>query len=105
MEAIRKAGGKAKLRAAEPQPTSAGGGGSSSKQQTSEKAVSGGGGGGGAGNLMDDLHKKLMMRRKGISGTKKPANVMDRLSALIPPPELAEAKPSASGEDEEEDWK
>lgn len=88
MDAIRKAGGKAKLRAAEPQPE---------RKQQSEKSPSGASG----GNLMDDLHKKLMMRRKGISGTKKaPTNVMDRLSALIPPPEVVETKEA----EEEEDW-
>lgn len=89
MDAIRKAGGKAKLRAAEPQPE---------RKQQSEKSSSSGASG---GNLMDDLHKKLMMRRKGISGTKKaPTNVMDRLSAMIPPPEVVDKKEA----EEEEDW-
>lgn len=96
MEAIRKAGGKAKLRAAEPQPVAAGGGGGG-----------GGGGGSSSGNLMEDLHKKLMMRRKGISGTQKPANVMDRLSALIPPPAVTavgDGKRGGQQDEEEEDW-
>lgn len=91
MDAIRKAGGKAKLRAAEPQPKEGG------KQSESKP------GSGSAGNLMDDLHKKLMMRRKGISGAKKPENVMDRLSALIPPPK-AEANRKDGAAEDEEDW-
>lgn len=92
MDAIRKAGGKAKLRAAEPQNPKEGG-----KQGESKP------GSGSAGNLMDDLHKKLMMRRKGISGAKKPENVMDRLSALIPPP-VAEARRKDGAAEDEEDW-
>lgn len=87
MEAIRKAGGKAKLRAAEPVERKQGENKSSSTSSSK-------------GNLMDDLHKKLMMRRKGISGTKNPGNVMDRISALIPPPVTQEDK----AENDEEDW-
>lgn len=90
MDAIRKAGGKAKLRAAEPQPKD--------KKQSENKPTSSEN----SGNLMDDLHKKLMMRRKGISGVKKPENVMDRLSALIPPP-VADASRKEKADDEE-DW-
>ncbi|XP_023300144.2 WASH complex subunit 1 [Lucilia cuprina] len=68
----------------------------------------------GGGDLMADLHNKLLMRRKGISGSKdnndsstmKNANntiptntpsgnpVISRLSALIPPP--AKGKPQTS---------
>lgn len=52
----------------------------------------------GPGNLMADLHAKLSMRRKGISGSKSDSSpnvmnkdrgdgsVMDKISAMIPPP-------------------
>ncbi|XP_055693901.1 WASH complex subunit 1 [Lutzomyia longipalpis] len=85
MEAIRQAGGKAKLRAAEQKPAG--------KKETSAPA---------AGDLMADLHNKLSMRRKGISGAKDPSGVMDKMSALIPPP----PKPTASTTDasEDDDW-
>lgn len=98
MEAIRKAGGKAKLRAAEPQPRTSSVASSVERKQSENKPASSAS----PGNLMDDLHKKLMMRRKGISGTKNPANVMDRLSALIPPPS-SDIKRADDGD--EDDWK
>lgn len=80
MEAIRKAGGSknAKLKATKP------------KEATKKSQPP-------SGDLMADLHSKLLMRRKGISGAKKneentsgpsiDANTtMGRISALIPPP-------------------
>lgn len=81
MDAIRKAGGsqKANLRKTSQQTES-----SASKPTSS-------------GDLMADLHSKLMMRRKGISGDKKvdqanSSNVgtaetaFARMSSIIPPP-------------------
>lgn len=53
---------------------------------------------------MADLHAKLAMRRKGISGTKTDAggsggSALDKVSAMIPPP------PSDSSTNtEDEDW-
>lgn len=65
------------------------------------------------GDLMADLHNKLAMRRKGISGIKEhlpnnPAPLTDNapsminlISALIPPPPKPhEAKTVASEDDE-----
>ncbi|XP_061390388.1 WASH complex subunit 1 [Musca vetustissima] len=71
------------------------------------------------GDLMADLHNKLMMRRKGISGTKDNTTdnaaasssisgnpVISRLSSLIPPPPVGRTK-NASEEDDDSndtDW-
>ena len=44
------------------------------------------------GDLMADLHSKLLMRRRGISGTaqnpSETGSAMDRISSMIPPPTL-----------------
>ncbi|RZC38909.1 WAS protein family -like 1 [Asbolus verrucosus] len=88
MEAIRKAGGTKNLKSA-----------TMVKNEKSTKSASG-------GDLMADLHAKLSMRRKGISGTKKQDNSMDastaleKISAMIPPPvnEINE------NNTEDEDW-
>ncbi|CAD7088892.1 unnamed protein product [Hermetia illucens] len=108
MEAIRKTGGLrgAKLRtaaAAEVSKTS-----EPESKKTGSKP---------SGDLMADLHNKLLMRRKGISGAKdqnqpstssSSGNVMDRLSALIPPPPPKTAPVAQSsatdGSDENDDW-
>lgn len=77
MEAIRNAAGKSKLRtvaAADEQPNFP------TKKPTPAPA----------GNLMEDLHKKLAMRRRGIAGAKEAkkekASILHKLSSLIPPP-------------------
>ena len=60
----------------------------------------------GPGNLMADLHNKLALRRKGISGSKDTGatiNVMDRISAMIPPPPTKRQEQS-SGTSEEDEW-
>lgn len=51
---------------------------------------------------MADLHAKLSMRRKGISGN-KPENptAMDKISEMIPPPPATQSDKSSA---EEEDW-
>lgn len=58
------------------------------------------------GDLMADLHAKLAMRRKGISGTKveegESGSPLDKLSAMIPPP-LENGKGSSTNT-EDEDW-
>lgn len=66
-----------------------------------------------AGDLMADLHRKLAMRRKGISGLKEneqssaaattaskagPSNIMDSISSMIPPP-----PPKQHSDDEDDD--
>lgn len=65
------------------------------------------------GDLMADLHNKLAMRRKGISGIKEiqqlppveaPPNVMDRISAMIPPPPKPQANSSATDASDDDDW-
>lgn len=62
---------------------------------------------------MADLHNKLALRRKGISGTKEnavasavesPPNVMDRISAMIPPPPHPQANSSNTEASEDDDW-
>lgn len=59
---------------------------------------------------MADLHSKLFMRRKGISGTKKaaenavdPETTLGRISAMIPPPEPKNDVESTSNDEEEWD--
>lgn len=58
---------------------------------------------------MADLHAKLAMRRKGISGAKTEGgendgrNALDKLSAMIPPPPPDNGK-SSSTNTEDEDW-
>lgn len=65
------------------------------------------------GDLMADLHNKLLMRRKGISGAKdgqgNPTDgggVMSRLSALIPPPPVRNQNSSSDedGTGDDADW-
>ncbi|XP_073845569.1 WASH complex subunit washout [Musca autumnalis] len=70
------------------------------------------------GDLMADLHNKLMMRRKGISGSKDNTDnpsasqisgnpVISRLSSLIPPPPVGGRTKNTSEEDEDSndtDW-
>ncbi|XP_041349926.1 WASH complex subunit 1-like [Gigantopelta aegis] len=115
LESIRAAGGagKAKLKKAKDRKIEMK---KKKKEEKSGAAASGGGGGG--GDLMSDLFSALTMRRKGISGTGKPgggggggssdkadagpqggAGVMDKISAMIPPP------PSQSHSNKgEDDW-
>ncbi|EAA13757.5 AGAP010756-PA, partial [Anopheles gambiae str. PEST] len=96
MEAIRRAGGaeKANLRHSDRRE---GGGGRDGAASSGEPK-----------SLIDDLHNKLQMRRKGISGTREPqepqGNVIDRLSALIPPPAPKLAADASASESNEEDW-
>lgn len=66
---------------------------------------------------MADLHNKLALRRKGISGIKdlqqqqqtislveSPPNVMDRISAMIPPPPKPQANSSATDNSDDDEW-
>ena len=85
MEAIRKAGGseKVKLKSSTKERKM------KRKKEKEESTPSGG------GDLMSDLFSKLTMRRKGISGTKseikdrpnESLSPMDKISAMIPPPQ------------------
>ncbi|GAB0087798.1 hypothetical protein DMENIID0001_021480 [Sergentomyia squamirostris] len=84
MEAIRQAGGKTQ-RAAEQKPPG--------KKEAPPPA--------GGGDLMADLRNKLTSRRKGISGAKDATGVMDKISALIPPPPKPTPTMDAS---EDDDW-
>lgn len=93
MAAIRATGGKerAKLRAAE-----------SSKSEEIPKVKPG-------GDLMADLHNKLLMRRKGISGAKENnpgsnsgGTMIEKLSALIPA--ISKQNDDSSSESADEDW-
>lgn len=55
---------------------------------------------------MADLHAKLAMRRKGISGAKGElgeGNALDKVSAMIPPPPPDNGKGSSTNT-EDEDW-
>ncbi|XP_055906607.1 WASH complex subunit 1 [Eupeodes corollae] len=107
MDAIRKAGGAqgGRLRAAADVARQ-----TSTEQLNTvpdkPKVVSG-------GDLMADLHNKLLMRRKGISGAKdgrgNPTDgggVMSRLSSLIPPPPVKSQNSSSDDEDagDDTDW-
>lgn len=64
------------------------------------------GGASGGGDLMSDLASRLMLRRKGISGSKaagaqdgEPVSPMDRISAMIPPPPA-----KSDSESHEDNW-
>ncbi|XP_044740881.1 WASH complex subunit 1-like [Chrysoperla carnea] len=100
MEAIRAAGGAKKLK---PRSTT-------SKPPPEKKSAPPS-----TGNLMDDLHAKLSMRRKGISGSKNVNNdvgsgnpmntALNRLSAMIPPPpKVSGDAPDTSNTENEDDW-
>lgn len=130
MAAIRNAGGigKAGLRQTAAAPLASNDNGNINKtrpQNTPSKVIRSQGG----GDLMADLHTKLLMRRKGISGSKEnsdisnirnsnnstaPTNipsgnpVISRLSALIPPPppitkQTSRNTATTSEEDDEDD--
>lgn len=76
MDAIRKAGGSQ----------------NANLRKTTQGSSSGGTKQPASGDLMADLHSKLMMRRKGISGSKAsqtpltPDGTLAMLSSIIPPP-------------------
>ncbi|CAF4900624.1 unnamed protein product [Pieris macdunnoughi] len=90
MAAIRQAGGagRAKLKAADN---------ISEKGATSSISKPG-------GDLMADLHAKLSMRRRGISGAERASGgtVLHTLASIIPEPE-EQSDPQQSSSDE--DWK
>lgn len=96
MQAIRNAGGKSKLRtvaAADEQPNFP------TKKPTPAPA----------GNLMEDLHKKLAMRRRGIAGAKEAkkekASIMEKVSSLIPPPtKRSESSDDSASSESGNDW-
>ncbi|XP_055626855.1 WASH complex subunit 1 [Toxorhynchites rutilus septentrionalis] len=93
MEAIRQAGGvqKAKLRQSAATDT---------KKDSTEPSKPGE-----QKSFIDDLHNKLQMRRKGISGARdnqEPGNVIDRISAMIPPP--PPKIDASTSESNDEDW-
>ncbi|XP_076260274.1 WASH complex subunit 1-like [Rhynchophorus ferrugineus] len=93
MEAIRNAGGsqKANLRKTSTE---------TSKLATKTSSP---------GDLMADLHSKLMMRRKGISGARKVDEVVSadstlaRISSMIPPP-VPKSEVESSDDDADEEW-
>lgn len=91
MEAIRKAGGKTKLRNVPAADETI--------NVVKKKATPP------VGDLMGDLHAKLALRRRGIAGAKqakkeKASSILDKVSSLIPPP----SKGSDSDESSESDW-
>nr|XP_002124160.1 WASH complex subunit 1 [Ciona intestinalis] len=95
MESIRAAGGagKVKLKSAKERKLQ-------KKKEKEEAKVAASSG----GDLMSDLFSKLAMRRKGISGTKKPeasGSAMDKISAMIPPPPTKHEPTSVADDD---DW-
>lgn len=93
MEAIRNAGGsgKARLRSVVDRKQEA------KRIRQEEEDISKEGG----GNLMADLHAKLAMRRKGISGIKQEGGTgaVERMMTMIPPP--PPVKESETEDDEE----
>lgn len=88
MDAIRKAGGSKNLKKTSQESSG------STKQPSS-------------GDLMADLHSKLMMRRKGISGSKTsqtaltPDSTLAMLSSIIPPPTKSSDVGSGESTDDE----
>ncbi|XP_046683302.1 WASH complex subunit 1-like isoform X2 [Homalodisca vitripennis] len=94
MEAIRNAGGKgkAKLRSVVDRKQEA----KRIKQEEDIIHKSSG------GNLMADLHAKLSLRRKGISGSQPgTADPLEKMLAMIPPPPVKE---SDTDEQDDADW-
>ncbi|XP_057315142.1 WASH complex subunit 1-like isoform X2 [Hydractinia symbiolongicarpus] len=97
MSAIRNAGGTkaAKLKSSKERKLE--------RKKEKENAPAAGG-----GDLMSDLFSKLTMRRKGISGSKSQnkeksmdnLSPMDKISAMIPPPE----RPDRSESHDSGDW-
>lgn len=71
-----------------------------------------------SGDLMADLHKKLAMRRKGISGAKDnqapagnttpsvmpSANLLDSISSMIPPPPKQDTSANTDRSDDDSEW-
>ncbi|KAJ6633415.1 WAS protein family like 2 [Pseudolycoriella hygida] len=97
MEAIRQAGGAQKMKKKINTEQRDDSGNTEKKKQP--VAFSSGG-------LMDDLHKKLALRRKGISGNKdlgQGSNVMEGISAMIPPPPPKQSDSSSESESND-DW-
>lgn len=93
MEAIRNAGGsgKAKLRSVVDRKQEA------KRMRQEEEDINKEGG----GNLMADLHAKLALRRKGISGLKQEgsAGAIERVLNMIPPPPVKESET-----EDDEEW-
>ncbi|KAK9513032.1 hypothetical protein O3M35_001314 [Rhynocoris fuscipes] len=84
MEAIRQAGGKSRLKHV-----------NNDKQEMKKSDQ-------GSKSLMDDLHEKLHMRRKGISGkVDNTDGMLDRIVSMIPPPPALVKQPE---DDDDEDW-
>ncbi|KAG5668052.1 hypothetical protein PVAND_016008 [Polypedilum vanderplanki] len=100
MKAIREAGGKAKLKSVP-----------AADEQVSDQIVKKKPTQAPAMDLMSDLHQKLMLRRKGIAGSKEAkkekSSIMGRVSSLIPPPPKKGESDSDSNSDsgnDENDW-
>lgn len=57
---------------------------------------------------MADLHNKLAMRRKGISGVKETIDsapsMIDRISSMIPPPHKRSNDSESSDNVNEDEW-
>lgn len=99
MKAIRDAAGKAKLK--KSMPAAADEPDFSKKKQPQQKEP--------AKDLMSDLHEKLMLRRKGIAGSKEAkkekSSIMSKVSSLIPPPpKKTESDSDSTSNNDEEDW-
>jgi WAS protein family homolog 1 len=98
MDAIRKAGGKAKLKSIP-----------AADEQVPEQIKKKKPAAAPAMDLMSDLHEKLRLRRKGIAGSKeakkeKPS-ILNKLSAIIPPPKKDDNSDSDSSSDtNDDDW-
>ncbi|CAG9812222.1 unnamed protein product [Chironomus riparius] len=103
MKAIRDAAGKAKTKmksvpAADEQPSE-----NDKKPKQQPPAL----------DLMSDLHQKLMLRRKGIAGSKEAkkekSSMMAKVSSLIPPPPKKppssdDSNSSDSDRNDDDDW-
>jgi WAS protein family homolog 1 len=95
LAAIRTAGGTKKLRAVDERDQS---GAAAPVKKSAAPAL----------DLMSDLHNKLQLRRKGISGAKdQGTSVMTKISSMIPPPppkQQHNSSNSEESEDPENDW-
>jgi WAS family protein 1 len=101
MKAIRDAAGKAKLKSVP-----------AADEQVSDKVAKKKVVQAPAMDLMSDLHQKLMLRRKGIAGSKeakkeKSSSIMGRVSSLIPPPPKrgeSDSDSDSESANDEDDW-
>ena len=104
LDSIRNAGGIKSLKSVKERKMEE----KKAKEEVSSSSASGGG-----VDLLSDLAGKLALRRKGMSGNKPaessssrnaPMSMMDRMSAMIPPPPNAGEESDSDRRSDDSDW-